>query len=282
MKNRRLKLFKENFLNDKIAIICSILLFIIILGAIFAFLSPYDPNHIDVENMASPPTAKHPFGTDDIGRDYLTRTLYGARVTLIVAFCAMLTSTLIGVTVGTISGYFGGIIDSLFMRFIDVLTSIPWLILVIIITIFFKGGILTVIFVIGGLSWMLMARLVRAETLSLKQREYVLYAISSGQSSINIITKHIIPGLLPTVIVSAALFIPQAIVIESTLSYLGFGVKKPTSSWGSMIKGAQKHLQESPYMAIIPGLFILVTVFSINRLADIVRTVVDPRTMGGN
>ena len=142
------------------------------------------------------------------------------------------------------------------MRFVDVLTAIPWMILVTVVTIFIQGGILTVVIVIGGLSWMNAARIIRAETLSLKQREYVLYAAASGEMSARIIFRHILPGIYPTLVVTATILIPQAIIIESTLSFLGLGVKAPTSSWGSMLKNAQGFLIDRPHLAVIPGVMI--------------------------
>ena len=281
MKNRRLQMLKEKIKEDFFAKLAIGILLALILLAVFAFLSPHDPNMTNVRLMKDPPSSTHWFGTDEVGRDYLTRSLYGARVSLLVGILSMLTSTIIGTTVGTISGYFGGLIDNILMRVVDVLSSIPWMILVTIISIFIQGGIWAIVIVIGGFSWMGAARIVRAETLSINQREYVLYAKASGQSHLNIMLKHILPGLLPTVVVTATIFIPQAIIIESTLSFLGLGVKAPMSSWGSMLKSAQNFLSDAPYMALIPGFMILMTVYSFNKIGDVFRVVVDPKSMGG-
>ncbi len=281
MNSRRFNLFKEEFLSDKMAIFAAVLLLIVIVASLLAPLSPHDPEFPNVQLMRAEPSAEHIFGNDEIGRDYFTRVLYGGRVSLSIGILAMITSTIIGSLVGTISGYYGGIVDTILMRFIDILTSIPWMILVTIVSIFIKGGILAVVIVIGGFSWMRVARIVRAETLSLKQREYVLYAKSSGQSPKNIIIKHLLPGIYPTVVVSATVFIPSAIIIESTLSFLGLGVKAPTSSWGSMLKNAYSFLSETPHMALIPGLMILITVYCFNKLGDVLRVVVEPKSVGG-
>ncbi len=281
MKNRRLQIFKEELLGDKVAIFSVVCLLSLILLAIFAFLSPYDPNAVDVANMKAAPSLTHWFGTDEVGRDYFTRTLYGARVSLSIGILSMITTIVIGTVVGTISGYYGGIVDTLLMRFVDILSSIPWMILVTIISLFIQGGIAAIVIVIGGFSWMGTSRLVRAETLSIVNREYVLYSKSSGQTNKNIILKHILPGIYPTVVVSATVFIPQAIIMESTLSFLGLGVKAPTSSWGSMLKNSQSFLADAPHLAIIPGIMILLTVFSFNKLGDVLRTVVEPKSLGG-
>lgn len=281
MKNRRIQMLKEKMKEDFFAKVAIVILSVLILLAVFAFLSPHDPNMTNVRLMKDPPSSVHWFGTDEVGRDYLTRSLYGARVSLAVGILSMLTSTIIGTTVGTISGYFGGIIDNILMRIVDVLSAIPWMILVTIISIFIQGGIWAIVVVIGGFSWMGAARIVRAETLSINQREYVLYAKASGQTHSKIMLKHILPGLLPTVVVTATIFIPQAIIIESTLSFLGLGVKAPMSSWGSMLKSAQNFLSDAPYMALIPGIMILMTVYSFNKIGDVFRVVVDPKSMGG-
>lgn len=279
MKNRRFEILKEEFKNDKFAVLSLILLTILILSSLFAPLLPQDPNTVNISLMKASPSFEHWFGTDELGRDYFTRVLYGGRVSLMVGILAMVTSIFIGTFVGTVSGYSGGIVDNLSMRFVDVLTAIPWMILVTIISIFIQGGILAIVIVIGGFSWMGAARLVRAETLSLKQREYVLYASASGETSPNIIRKHILPGIYPTVVVTATVFIPRAIIIESTLSFLGLGVKAPTSSWGSMLKNAQGFLMDVPHLAIIPGLMILITVYCFNKLGDVLRMVVEPKTL---
>lgn len=231
MKNRRMKNVKEEFKQNKGALISAIFLIFIILISIFAFLLPIDPDLTDTSNMLQSPSLSHLFGTDELGRDYLARTIYGGRVSLTVGILAMVISTSIGVGVGTVSGYFGGKIDSLLMRFVDIISSIPWMILVTVVSIFLKPGLQAIVIVIGLFTWMDIARLVRAETLSIKEREYVLYATSIGESSRNIIFKHIIPSVFPTIIIASTTSIANAIMTESSLSFLGLGIQQPMSSW---------------------------------------------------
>lgn len=281
MKNRRIKNVKDELKNSKSALISLVFLALIILISIFAFLIPINPDATDTSNMLQLPSIAHLFGTDELGRDYLTRTIYGGRVSLIVGVLAMVISTMIGVGVGTISGYFGGKIDNLLMRFVDIISSIPWMILVTVISIFLKPGLQAIIIVIGLFSWMEIARLVRAETLSIKEREYVLYAISIGQSSGKIILKHIIPSVFPTIIIASTTSIANAIMTESSLSFLGLGIQQPMSSWGNLLKNAQTNLQSAPYMAILPGVLIILTIYSFNKLGNILRVFVEPKIVGG-
>lgn len=277
MNNRRLQNVKMEIKYNKIALFSIIFLILITLTSIFAFLLPYNPDTTDVSIILQAPSHSHLFGTDELGRDYLTRTLYGGRISLIVGLLAMFISTLIGVIVGTTSGYFGGIVDNIMMRIVDIISSIPWLILVTVVSIFLKPGLQAIIIVIGFFTWMEVARLVRAETLSIKEREYVLYAIATGESPSNIIIKHIIPSVFPTIIVASTTGIANAIMTESALSFLGLGVQQPMSSWGSLLQNAQGNLQSAPYMAILPGILIVLTVYSFNKLGDVLRVFVEPK-----
>ncbi len=276
-RNRRVEQVLRELRHNRGIVIALVILGIIMLGAIFAFLSPYDPDAIDLSISYSPPSLQHPFGTDEFGRDYFTRALYGGRVSLAVGLLAMVISSTVGVMVGTVSGYFGGFVDNLLMRLVDVLSSIPWMVLVTVVSIFLKPGIQTIILVIGLFTWMHIARLVRAETLSIKEREYVLYAISAGQSAYKIITSHIIPSVLPTIIVASTISIANAIMIESALSFLGLGVAQPMASWGSMLQNAQSSISNAAYMSVFPGLLIVVTVYSFNKLGDLLRVFVEPK-----
>lgn len=281
MKNRRMKNVKEEFKQNKGALISAIFLTFIILISIFAFLLPIDPNLTDTSNMLQSPSLSHLFGTDELGRDYLARTIYGGRVSLTVGMLAMVISTSIGVGVGTVSGYFGGKIDSLLMRFVDIISSIPWMILVTVVSIFLKPGLQAIVIVIGLFTWMDIARLVRAETLSIKEREYVLYATSIGESSRNIIFRHIIPSVFPTIIIASTTGIANAIMTESSLSFLGLGIQQPMASWGNLLQNAQANLQSAPYMAMLPGLLIIFTIYSFNKLGNVLRVFVEPKTAGG-
>lgn len=245
--------------------------------SIFAFLSPYDPNEINMASRFTSPNIKNIFGTDIMGRDYFTRILYGGRISLSVGFLSMLISTIIGTIVGSISGYFEGRIDSFLMRTVDILMSIPSFFIILILNAYLKPSMGIIISVIGLLGWMTTARLVRAETLSIKSSEYVLYAKSLGISNFKIIKKHIIPNVLPTIIVAATLSIASAILIESSLSFLGMGVQAPDASWGSMLSNSQGYIDEAPYLGVFPGIFILLTVLSFNILGDVIRNTLDSR-----
>lgn len=278
MKNRRIENVKVELKHNKVALFSILFLIVITLISIFAFLYPYNPNKTNVSIMLQAPSLSHPFGTDELGRDYLARAIYGGRVSLLVGILAMVISTSIGVLVGTLSGYFGGKIDNLLMRMVDIISSIPWMILVTVISIFLKPGFKTIIIVIGFFTWMEISRLVRAETLSVKEREYVLYAVSIGGASMKIIMKHIIPSVFPTIIVASTTGIANAIMTESSLSFLGIGIQQPMSSWGSLLQNAQSNLQNAPYMAILPGILIVLTIYSFNKLGDVLRVFVEPKT----
>jgi len=277
MNQRLFKNLKNQFLKKKLAIVATIIIVILTMSSIFAFLSPYDPNAIDLSNRLGKPDMENVFGTDDLGRDYFTRALYGGRVSLTVGLSSMLISTIIGTIIGAISGYLGGRIDNLIMRTIDILMSIPTFFLILILNAYLKPGIQNIIIIIGMFSWMGIARIVRAETLSIKEREYVLYSEVSGEKSGNIILKHIIPNIFPTIIVASTINIASAILTESSLSFLGLGVQQPNSSWGSMLKNAQSHIGEAPFLALFPGLLILFTVLSFNVLGDIFRVAFEPK-----
>ncbi|MEX2805670.1 ABC transporter permease [Streptococcus sp. H31] len=247
------------------------LLFLIILS-VAAPLFPFSPTATDVTNVWQGPSLSHWFGTDDLGRDYFIRVIYGGCVSLIVAISAMLASTLIGTLVGVLSGYFGGWVDNILMRLVEILSSIPWLVLVIVLSVFLRPGLTTIIIVIGGFSWMGISRLIRAEILSVKNREYVIYSEFIGESRTKIILRHIIPNILPTLIVAATNSISSAIMTESALSFLGMGIQYPMSSWGSLLQNAQSSLQRAPHMAILPGVFILLTIYSINNLSEVFKS----------
>lgn len=277
MKNRRLEIVKKKFLSDKGMWLAAIFLVLIILASIAVEFSGIDPEAIDVMNMLQKPSGEHWFGTDELGRDYFARVLYGARISLIVGVLAMVTSVTIGVTVGIISGYFGGIVDSICMRIVDVFCAIPWIIMVTVVSLLFKKGLASIIIVIGCFSWMEIARLVRTETLSAKNREYVQYAELIGVAKFKIITKHVLPTIFPVIITAATGAIANAIMVESSMSFLGIGIQQPMSSWGSLLQTAKANLSKAPYMAFIPGLLIVLTICSFNKLGDLLRVYAEPR-----
>ncbi|HJD39208.1 MAG TPA: ABC transporter permease [Candidatus Blautia stercoripullorum] len=280
-KKRRIENVIETLKHDKAAIISIIFLIVVIILSLAAPFLPLEPNKTDIAHMLNAPSVHHWFGTDEVGRDYLARVIYGGRISLLVGVLAMLMSVCIGVTIGTVSGYFGGIIDAILMRIVDVMQSIPWLVLVTVISIFFKQGLSSIIIVIGFFSWMEISRLVRAEIMSIKEREYILYAEFSGVSRFLIIIRHLIPAVLPTIIIAATTSIANAIMTESSLSFLGIGIQEPMSSWGKLLQSAQSNLQNAIYMAIIPGLLIMFTIFAFNKLGNLIRIYVEPRVTDG-
>lgn len=251
-----------------------IFLTLLIIISLIAPLIPINPNQTDVTNMNAAPSMSHFFGTDELGRDYFMRVIYGGRISLMVGVLAMLTSTLIGTVVGLVSGFFGGIVDNLLMRLVDVLSSIPWLVLVIVLSAMLRPGLATIIIVIGGFSWINIARLVRAETMAVKSRDYVDYATFIGVKKSVVIWRHILPLVLPTLIVAATANISGAIMTESALSFLGMGIQPPMASWGNLLQNGQSALQRAPHMALIPGFLIALTIYSFNSLGDLFKAVV--------
>ena len=247
--------------------------FLVIVGAValIAPLLPLDPTTTDLAIRWQPPSAAHWFGTDELGRDYFSRVVYGGRISLTVGILAMAAATAIGVIVGLIAGYAGGRVDDALMRFVDFLSSIPWMVLVIVASVFLKPGLWTIIFVIGVFSWMATARLVRAETLTLRERAFVRYAKYIGVRRELVMWRHVVPDAAPTIIVAATASISTAILTESALSFLGLGIQPPMASWGSLLETAQGSLQTAPYLALIPGILILLTVLSFNVLGDALR-----------
>jgi peptide/nickel transport system permease protein len=278
MNKRRLYIVKNELTKNKFVLMAIIILTVFTIASIFAFLSPYDPNKMSVADRLQPPNLEHPFGTDEYGRDYFTRALYGGRVSLSVGFLSMVVAIVVGTTVGTISGYFGGIIDNLLMRLVEVLLSIPSFFLMLLLNAYMKPGITTLVFIIGLMTWMEIARIVRAETLSIKEREFVMYAKVSGQNSFVIILKHIIPNIVSTIIIAGTLNIATAILMESSLSFLGLGVQQPNSSWGSMLNNAQGYIGEAWHLTLFPGFLIFLTVLSFNVLGDVLRAAFEPRS----
>lgn len=239
---KRFKKISEVMLASPIYTFSVVFLTLLIILSLVAPLIPIDPNTTDVSNMSQPPSWSHLFGTDEVGRDYFIRVVYGGRVSLFVGVLAMITATFIGTLVGLVSGYFGGWIDNLLMRLVDVLSSIPWLVLVIVLSVFLRPGLTTIIIVIGGFSWMNIARLIRGETLAAKEREYVAYGKFIGRSSFSIIVKHVFPAVLPTLIVAASASISGAIMTESALSFLGLGIQQTDGFVGQSVAKRAKQL----------------------------------------
>ncbi len=272
--------FKDNFIRElkknKLGIFALICLTLIIILSVFAFLTPYNPDTIDMSNQFISPNLKNIFGTDELGRDYFTRALYGARISLIVGVLSMMVSIFIGTLVGAISGLLGGKVDAIIMRIIDMLMSIPLFFLLLIVNSYLRPSIANIIIIIGIFGWMSIARIVRSETLSIKERDYILCSKALGSNNIKIVKTHIIPNAISTVIVAASINIADAILMESSLSFLGLGVQQPMASLGSMLQTAQSRIGDKTYLAIFPGLMILLIVLSFNVLGDILRVALDP------
>lgn len=267
------------------AVAGTIVLAIIVIVVLLAPLSPYDPVKSDIKNRFQAPSLEHPFGTDGLGRDLLTRCLYGGRVSLFVGFMVMIITLIIGVPVGMIAGYFGGTIDNLLMRLIDAALSLPTLLILILLSAIMRetelplmksNNVMTIAVVIGVLSWMTVARLVRAIFLYLREMEYVTAASALGASTLMIMVSEILPNGFGPIIVEATLEVGYAIMLESGLSFLGFGIMPPTPSWGNLLSNAQEHLIEYPWLAIFPGLMIFFTIISINYIGDGLRDALDP------
>ena len=273
------KVILKTFKSNKMAVVCLILLLLIIASAVLAPLAPYDPDAYDTSAMLQGPGSEHLLGTDNLGRDTFTRLLYGGRVSLMVGFAAMIVAVCIGTLFGTISGYVGGKVDMVCMRIVDIFLSVPSLLFIIVIYAFLPQNSVTLVMMLAFFSWTKVARVVRAQTLSLKERDFVLAAKALGVNHFVIIIKHIIPNIMPQIIVSGSLSIANAILDESTLSFLGYGVQLPMSSWGSMLQTAQGFILYNPIMAIAPGCMILLTVLCFNVLGDMLQQILDPKLM---
>lgn len=268
----------ERFLQHRLAVAGIVVLGAMALLSIAApLLSPYDAERTDLLLIYEPPSAAHPMGTDGIGRDLGTRILYGGRVSLAVGVLAVTVAISIGTLVGGIAGFYGRWIDGILMRFVDMMFAFPRLFLLILFAVFFGGNLLTVVIVLGSLSWMTTARLVRATFLSLRHRDFVEAARGIGARDRDIMTRHILPNAIAPIIVAATLGVANAIIAESTLSFLGLGIQPPTPTWGNMLKDATTEMAQAPWTAVFPGLAIFLAVVSINFIGDGLRDALDPR-----
>lgn len=275
----------RRFRRHRGAVLGAIILTIIIISCLLAPLSPYDPEKSDLTNALQPPSWQHPFGTDPLGRDMLTRVLYGGRISLFVGFMVVIITLLIGIPVGAIAGFLGGWVDEVLMRVIDASLALPTLMILILLSAIMReieipflqrNNVMTIAFVIGILSWMTIARLVRAIFLTLREMEYVSASRALGASDFRIIVSEILPNGFGPIIVAATLGIGWAIMEESGLSFLGFGIQPPTPSWGNLLNSAQEHLVKHPWLAIFPGLMIFFTIISVNYIGDGLRDALDP------
>ncbi len=271
------KAMKKLFFSNKMTVVCTILLMVIILASLLAPLSPYDPDAVNVAEKLEEVSKTHILGTDELGRDTFTRALYGGRVSLMVGFAAMCVAVVIGTLIGTLSGFKGGKVDMVCMRVVDVFLSVPSLLFIIVVYSFMPRNMVTLVFMLASFSWTRVARVVRAQTLTLKERDFVLAANALGVRQKTIIWRHIIPNLMPQIIVAASLSIANAILDESALSFLGYGVQLPMASWGSMLQSAQQYILHNPILAVVPGTMILITVLCFNILGDMLQQILDPK-----
>jgi len=246
--------------------------------SVFApWLAPYDPNQIDLKQVLMPPSLAHYLGTDTLGRDVLSRIIYGSRVSLKVGFVAVGLATLIGLFIGALAGYYGGWVDSALMRLVDLMLCFPAFFLILAVIAVLEPSIWNIMAVIGLTSWMGVARLVRAEFLSLREREFVTAARALGAGDTRLILRHMLPNALAPVMVSATLGVAGAILTESALSFLGLGVQPPTPSWGNILTAGKDNIEIAWWLSVFPGLAILVTVMSYNLLGEGIREAIDPR-----
>ena len=242
-------------------------------------LSPYTIDSTDWDRISIGPSLStgHYFGTDDVGRDLFVRTLHGGRISLMVGLVATCVSLLIGIAYGATAGYLGGRADQIMMRIVDVLYAMPFMFFVILLMVFFGRNIFLIFIAIGAINWLDMARIVRGQTLSLKKKEFVEAARAGGVSTVDIIGRHIVPNLLGVVVVYVTLTIPQVILVESFLSFLGLGVQEPMTSWGALVNDGAQSMESAPWALVFPAAFLAVTLFCFNFVGDGLRDALDPR-----
>ncbi len=272
------RLFWRTLSRNQLAVVGGVVVGILVLVALAAsWLAPHDPYHADVTKVLDPPSRAHLLGTDQIGRDVLSRILYASRVSLAVGFVSVGIATAIGLILGAASGYHGGIVDATIMRLVDLMLVFPRFFLLLAVLAFLQPSIWTIMAVIGLTGWMGVARLVRAEFLSLKEREFVIWSRSIGASAFRIIWRHILPNALAPVLVAMTLGIPAAILTESGLSFLGLGVQPPYATWGNILNDGKDSIEIAWWLSVYPGLAILITVLSYNLLGEGIRDALDPR-----
>ncbi|MES2501043.1 MAG: ABC transporter permease [Pseudomonadota bacterium] len=271
-------LFKKALSNPLAMVGFIIIVSVFILAMLAPLISPYDPNDIDVKAILLAPSWQHWMGTDGLGRDVLSRMLHGGRISLLVGLVAVGIATAIGIVLGAISGYYRGWVDTLIMRLVDVMLSIPSFFLILAVIAFLTPSIWNIMIVIGLTSWMGVTRLVRAEFLSLSGREFVMASRTLGAKDARLIFKHLLPNSLTPIIVSAVLGVAGAVLMESGLSFLGLGVQAPQASWGNILTDGKEYIQFAWWLSLFPGLAILITVLGYNLLGEGLRDALDPRS----
>jgi peptide/nickel transport system permease protein len=284
------RFFKHRMAVLGLVMLSAIILFVI--GGALIYSEPFS-NQLNLRDKFLPPSLSHPFGTDNVGRDVLARTIWGGQISLLIGFVSVLISIIVGTVVGLISGYFGGWVDEFLMQITDSLLSIPTLVLLLLFSRTlvgntstfnllgreFSASVIAIVLIIGLLNWMRLAHIVRAQVLILREQEFTTAAIAIGTSQFAIIWRHILPNCTAPIIVNATLGVGSAIVTEAYLSFLGFGVLQPTATWGNILTGAQAQLSQVPWLWIFPGLLIIITVLSINFIGDGLRDALDPRSI---
>lgn len=275
---RLLGVIGKRFSRNRLSVIGAITVLLLITTSILApFIAPYDATAIDVHNVLSPPSNKHPLGTDELGRDLLSRIIWGSRVSLKVGFVAVGIAIMIGIIIGALAGFYGGLVDAVLMRFVDIMLAFPTFFLILAVISILEQNIFTIMAVIGITSWMDVARLVRAEFLSLKEKDFVSAARAVGVSDKRLIFRHILPNALSPVFVAATFGVAGAILIESGLSFLGLGVQPPEPSWGNILTAGKDNIEVAWWLSLYPGLAILITVLSYNLVGEGLRDALDPR-----
>jgi peptide/nickel transport system permease protein len=272
------RIILERFLRNKAAVVGAIVLVLMVLAAIFApLIDHHDPDVYNIALQTAPPSAAFPLGNDDLGRDELARLLYGARTSLLIGVTAMLVTVGIGVTVGALAGFYGGWIDAVLMRITDAFLAVPYLIWLFTFgALFSDGSVKAIVILIAIFSWANAARIVRGEFLSLKEREFLLAARTLGAGDLRLMLRHIIPNAIGPITVTATLYVGFNIISESILSFFGFGLQPPLSSWGTMLNNAQPYITSDPLLVWAPGIAILVTVLCFNLMGDGLRDALDP------
>ena len=269
----------SRLIKNKAAMVGAIILFVLILCAIFApYIAPYSYSFQNLDLGATPPSSEHLLGTDILGRDLLSRILYGARISLMVGFVATGVALVIGVSWGIVAGYFGGRIDSIMMRIVDVLYGLPFIIFIILLMVIFGRNLWLLFGAIAAVEWLTMARIVRGQVMSLKNQEFVLAAKAMGVSNLTMFRRHLLPNILGPIAVYATLTIPQVMLLESFLSFLGLGIQPPMSSWGTLIKDGVESMEEFSWLLIYPGITFTITLFALNFFGDGLRDALDPKT----
>ena len=269
----------RRLIQNRAAMIGGITILLLIVLAIFApWIAPYSYSYQNLDIGASPPSAEHLLGTDVLGRDLLSRLLYGARISLLVGFVATGVALVIGVSWGIIAGYFGGRIDSVMMRIVDVLYGLPFIIFIILLMVIFGRNIWLLFAAIGAVEWLTMARIVRAQVIGLKNQEFVQAAQVMGVSNFSMFRRHILPNILGPIAVYATLTIPQVMLLEAFLSFLGLGIQPPMSSWGTLIRYGVESMEEHYWLLIFPGITFTLTLFALNFFGDGLRDALDPKT----